>query len=170
MNKALLNSLSAAERRFVDETSAEALAGLDEDAALDLHNRARRMRDKYVQNYRRAASAAVKARGGRGASFEENQRDRSKAELFETSLSRVSRRLGVLAGQSATRIRKERIAAARVGRVPPTRRMAAEPAARKAAKPAGARSRVTKKTTGGLKKDAASRSMGAARQAKRDAK
>lgn len=170
MNKALLNSLTAAERRFIEETSAEALADLDEDKALALHGRARRMRDKYVHNYRRGASAAVKTRGGRGASFEENQRDRGKAELFETSLSRVSRRLGTLASQSATEIRKERIAAARTARVPPPRTPAAEPVARAAATPAAKRPRPAKKTTGGLKKDASSRSMGRHRQAKRDAK
>jgi hypothetical protein len=169
MNKALLNSLTAAERRFITETSAEALADLDEDGALALHTRARRMRDKYVQSYRRAASAAVRTRGGRGATFEENQRDRSKAEIFETSLSRVSRRLGVLASQSAAEIRTERLAAARAGRVPPPRPATpAEPA--EVPVPAARRARATTKTTGGMKKDASSRSMGARRQAKRDAR
>jgi hypothetical protein len=120
MNQGLLNSLTETERLFVGETSAEALAGLDEDAVLELHARARRMRDKYVKNYRRAAGGKVSTVGGRGLSYETNQRARGKAEVFETALARVSRRLGALAAQSAAELRRERIEAAQ--RTPPGRR------------------------------------------------
>ena len=71
MNRALLNSLTDAERLFYAETSSDALAGLDEDEILQLHARARRMRDKYVNNYRRTAADAVASRGGRGLSYAE---------------------------------------------------------------------------------------------------
>jgi hypothetical protein len=165
MNQALLNSLTDAEQRFVTETSSDAIAGLDEDEVLELHTRARRMRDKYVKNYRRAASEAVARRGGRGISYEKNQRDRGKAEVFETALARVSRRLGTLASQSAAELRRERLEAARAVGSGPATTPASRPARRPASRPRGA-----KKTTGGIKKDASSRSMGARRQAKRDAR
>jgi len=163
MNQALLNSLTDAERRFVMETSTDALAGLDEDQVLDLHTRTRRMRDKYVKNYRRTAGAAVATRGGRGISYEKSQRDRGKAEIFEIALARVSRRLGTLASQAAAELKKERLAAARSGGSGPARTAAARPARVPASRPRGA-----KKTSGGLMKDASSRAMGARRQAKRD--
>jgi hypothetical protein len=162
-NKALLNSLTEAERLFVAETSSDALAALDEDQVLELHTRARRMRDKYVKNYRRAAGTAVARRGGRGISYEKNQRDRGKAEIFETALARVSRRLGTLAAQSAADLRKERLAAAKTDGSGP-----GKPAAARTVPAPPSRPRGAKKTTGGIKKDASSRSMGARRQAKRD--
>ncbi|MCL2542767.1 MAG: hypothetical protein FWE71_09975 [Nocardioidaceae bacterium] len=165
MNKALINSLTAAEQRFVDETSREALANLDEDQVLELFARARRMRDKHVSTYRRGAGAKVAEKGGRGAGYAENQRARDKAEVFEGVLAQVSRRLGVLAAASAAELRAERMEAARATR-------ASGPAAaapRAAAAPAGRRP-AAKKTTGGVKKDASSRAMGARRQAKRDAR
>jgi hypothetical protein len=164
MNQALLNSLTDAERLFLADTSREALAELDEDQVIELHTRTRRMRDKYVKNYRRAAGAAVSARGGRGLSYERNQRDRAKAEIFETALARVSRRLGTLATQSAKQLKDERIAAARAGGSGPART-----AAPRAPRPPANPPRGMKKTTGGLKKDASSRAAGARRQAKRDA-
>jgi hypothetical protein len=165
MNQALLNSLTEAERLFVAETSTEALSALDEDQVLELHTRARRMREKYVKNYRRAAGAAVAGRGGRGISYAKNQRDRGKAEIFETALARVSRRLGALAAQSAAELKKERIASARSGSSGP-----AKTTSTRATAAPTSRARGVKKTTGGVKRDASSRSMGARRQAKRDAR
>jgi hypothetical protein len=165
MSQAMLNSLTDAERRFVAETSTEALAGLDEDQVLELHGRARRMRDKYVKNYRRGAGAGVADRGGRGLNYEKNQRARGKAEVFETALARVSRRLGALAAQSAAELKQERLAAARSDGSGPARTAAAKASPKPTSRP-----RVAKKTTGGVKKDASSRSMGARRQARRDAR
>lgn len=163
MNQALLHSLTDAERRFVAETSSEALSGLDEEQVLELHTRARRMRDKYVKNYRRAAGAAVTSRGGRGLSYEKNQRDRGKAEIFETALARVSRRLGTLASQSAAELKRERLEAARSDSSGPAKTTAARPTRAPASRPRG-----VKKTTGGVKKDASSRAMGRRRQVERD--
>lgn len=164
MNKALQNSLTTAERRFLAGTSREALAALDEDEVIDLHARARRMRDKYVSTYRRSAVAAVEARGGRGASYAENQRDRGKAEIFETALARVSRRLGALAAESAAALRRERITAAR-GDVRPEVASAVDDAL----EPAGAAPRAARRTPRTVKRMATERSAGARRQAKRDA-
>jgi hypothetical protein len=163
MNQAMLNSLTDAERLFLADTSKEALSELDEDQVIDLHTRTRRMRDKYVKNYRRAAGAAVATRGGRGLSYERNQRDRGKAEVFETALARVSRRLSTLATQSANELKKERIAAARTDGSGP-----AGTAAVRAPRAPASRPRGVQKTTGGLKKDASSRAMGKSRQVKRD--
>jgi hypothetical protein len=166
MNQGLLNSLTEAERLLVAETERDVLKGLDEDGLLDLHQRIRRARTKYVKNYRRAASAAVADGGGRGMSYPRNQRDRDKAELFESVLAKVSREVAVAANRASMELRTERIEAARAAK-------SAAPAAPAAEQPKAAtvtRPRATKKTTGGVKKDASTRAMGARRQAKRDAR
>jgi hypothetical protein len=166
MNQRLLNSLTDAERLLVAETERDALKGLDEDELLDLHQRIRRVRTKYVKNYRRGASAAVAPRGGRGFSYPKNQRDRDKAELFELTLARVSREVAAAANRAARELKAERLEAAR---------STAASAPKAATRPP--RSTTTKttspprttKTTGGLKKDASTRAANTRRQAKRDA-
>ena len=167
MNRGLLNSLTDAERLLVAETERDELKRLDEDELLDLHQRIRRVRTKYVKNYRRAASAAVAQTGGRGMSYPKNQRDRDKAELFESVLARVSREVAVVANRASMELRSERLEAARAaksGAAAPTVRAVDQP------KPeARTRARATK-TTGGLLKDASTRATGARRQAKRDAR
>ncbi|TDU83329.1 hypothetical protein EV138_5793 [Kribbella voronezhensis] len=167
MNQGLLNSLTEAERLLVAETERDVLKGLDEDDLLDLHQRIRRTRTKYVKNYRRTASAAVAEVGGRGKSYPRNQRDRDKAELFESVLARVSREVAVAANRASVQLRRERIEAARTAKagVGAATTRAAELPERQS----GTRPRTTK-TTGGLKKDASSRAAGARRQAKRDAR
>jgi hypothetical protein len=163
MNQGLLNSLTEAERLLVAETERDVLKGLDEDGLLDLHQRIRRARTKYVKNYRRAASAAVADGGGRGMSYPRNQRDRDKAELFESVLAKVSREVAVAANRASMELRTERIEAARAAK-------SAAPAAEQPKAATVTRPRATKKTTGGVKKDASTRAMGARRQAKRDAR
>jgi hypothetical protein len=173
MDRGLLNSLSEAEQLLVAETERDVLKGLDEDELLELHQRVRRARTKYVKNYRRAAGAAVAEVGGRGASYPRNQRDRDKAELFESVLARVSRQVATAASRASAELRSERIEAARSARArvevapgPDAGRAASSRDA--AAAPAGSRRPRATKTTGGLKKDASTRAAGARRQAKRD--
>ncbi len=165
MSQAVLNSMTAAEQRLIAETSAPALAALDEDELLDLHSRIRRARAKYVTKYRRGASGAVVKRGGRGFSYPKNQRDRDKAELFETALARVSREVGAHATRAATELKTSRLAAARPRGSGPTSSASGGSAA-----PSASRKRTATKTTGGIKKDASSRAAGARRQAKRDSR
>jgi hypothetical protein len=167
MNQALLNSLTENERGLIAETEGEALTGLDEDSLLDLHGRIRRARTKYVKLYRRQASAGVAEHGGRGFSYAKNQRHRDKAELFELALARVSKRVEVMAKQAAAELRAERLAAARAGRGSGPG-SAPGPATDPVSK--GAPRRQPAKTTGGMKKDASTRAMGARRQAKRDSR
>jgi hypothetical protein len=165
MNRAVLNSMTDAEQRLVAETRREAMVDLDEDELLELHTRVRRARTKYVKNYRRGASAAVADSGGRGLSYATNQRARDKAEIFELALARVSRQVSVLANQAAAELKAVRLAAARAGGPGPATKSVpgheVVPASRK---------RGAVKTTGGKKKDASTRSLGARRQAKRDAR
>ena len=116
MNASLLAVLNDAERLLVAETGRAELAALDEDAAIELETRIRRARNKYVGQYRRAASAAVAEHGGRGTARPENKRAAMKAEAFEEALSRVSRRVAALARQAAAELRAERLAAARAAR------------------------------------------------------
>lgn len=165
MNKAVLNSMTDAERRLVAETESAAITALDEDELLELHTRVRRARSKYVKNYRRSAGARVGARSSRGTAYAENQRQRDKAEVFELSLARVSRQVGKVAAQAAAELKAERLAAARGDAAPATRSSTSSKAT---AKPST--KRAATKTTGGVKKDASSRAQGARRQAKRDAR
>jgi len=173
MNKSLLAVLNDAERLLVDQTGRAELAALDEDAAIALEARIRRARNKYVGQYRRAASAAVAEHGGRGRARPENTRAALKAEAFEEALSRVSRRVAALARQSAAELRAERLAAARAAK------QGQAPGAREAAPAAGPRApAVTGEPTGDralrspvmAKRRASTRAAGARRQAKRDSR
>lgn len=116
MNASLLAVLNDAERLLVAQTERAELAALDEDAAIELEARIRRARNKYVGQYRRAASAAVIEHGGRGKARPENRRAIMKAEAFEEALSRASRRVATLARRSAAELRAERLAAARAAK------------------------------------------------------
>jgi len=83
MNASLLAVLNDAERLLIAQTGRAELAALDEDAAIELETRIRRARNKYVGQYRRAASASVAEHGGRGKARPENRRAIMKAEAFE---------------------------------------------------------------------------------------
>ncbi len=113
MNATLLAALTPDERFLVSRTERDALAELDEDATLELHQQIRRARTKYVGQYRRGASARVPAKGARGRAQPANERARLRAEAFEEALARVSRRLAVLAQQASRELRAERLEAAR---------------------------------------------------------
>ena len=173
MNASLLAVLNDAERLLVAQTERAELAALDEDAAIDLETRIRRARNKYVGQYRRAASARVIEHGGRGTARAENKRAAMKAEAFEEALARVSRRVATLARQAAAALRAERLAAARAarpGRAPGPRQ--AKPAsARKGppvtGEPAGDRALRSPRTE---KQRAGALASGARRQAKRDSR
>jgi hypothetical protein len=116
MDASLLAVLTDAERLLVAETDRDALATLDENGAIALETRIRRARDKYVGQYRQGASGRVAERGGRGRARPENSLARAKAEAFERALAQVSRRVAVLARQSAAELRAERLAAAKAVR------------------------------------------------------
>jgi len=96
-----------------------------------------------------------------------------KAEAIETALSRVSRRVAILARQSAAELRAERLAAARAakqGRGPAAREAAAA-AERKGpavtGEPAGDRALRSPRTEG---RRASTLAAGARRQARRDSR
>jgi hypothetical protein len=116
MDASLLAVLTDSEKLLVAETDRSALTALDEDGAIELEGRIRRARDKYVSQYRRGATVRVAERGGRGRARPENTRARTKAEAFERALAQVSRRVAVLARQSAAELRAERLAAAKAAR------------------------------------------------------
>jgi hypothetical protein len=185
MNASLLAVLNDAERQLVAETERARLAELDEDAAIDLETRIRRTRNKYVGQYRRGASSAVPEHGGRGRARPENKRAALKAEAFEETLSRVSRRVAALARQAAAELRAERIAAARAvksGRGPGRTGSAGAAPGRTGAGRTGAAPGTGPAVSGGPAGDRALRSpasekrragtmaQGARRQAKRDSR
>ena len=173
MNKSLLAVLNDSERLLVAQTERAELAALDEDAAIELETRIRRARNKYVGQYRRAASAAVAVHGGRGKARPENQRAAWKAEAFEEALARVSARVAALARRSAADLRAQRLAAARAARQ-------AQPPAAPAPPPAadGGGPPVTGEPAGDralrsparAQQRASTRAAGARRQAKRDSR
>ncbi|WP_254549969.1 hypothetical protein [Catellatospora tritici] len=113
---AVENTLTEAEFLLVRDTAVDQLAGLDEDELLDLHARVRRARNKYTGLYRRQGAAKVSTVGGRGKAGEKNTRNRDKAEVFEDALARVSRRLAVVARESAQALKAERLETARAAR------------------------------------------------------
>jgi hypothetical protein len=172
---ALVNSLTEAELLVIRETDREAMAGLDEDALLDLHQRIRRERNKYQGQYRRQARARVAEVGGRGAAHGRNQRARDKAELFEGALARVSTALAKAARASAAELRAERLVAAREARAATAPRSASHPASGPAPQPRAAAVKPSRKprptkTTGRQLHDASVASAGRRRQARRDSR
>jgi hypothetical protein len=116
LNKSLIAALNDADRVLVFETERDELASLDEDQVVELHTRVRRARNKYLGQYRRSASARVPLKGARGQARAASTRAALKVEAFEEALSRVSRRLAVLAAESAKSLRIERIEAARAAK------------------------------------------------------
>jgi hypothetical protein len=171
---ALLNTLTEAELALVRETEREAIADLDEDALVGLHERVRRARNKYVGLYRREAGLRVAEYGGRGKARPKNLRNAQKAEVFEDALARVSRQLAVAARHSAQELRAERLATAREARnmAPPTASPAAKPR-RGSAGPHRASKRVRAmpgavQATG--KRQASDSARGARQQGRRDSK
>jgi len=165
VNKAVLYSMTEAEQLLVADTRRDATADLGEDDLLELHTRVRRARSKYVKNYRRAASVNVDRAGGRGKGFAENSRDREKAKVFELALARVSRQVAVRAKEAAAELKADRLESARREPSGPVRTAAGDEGPVSDGRP-----RQTRKTTGGVKKDASSRAAGARRQAKRDSR
>jgi hypothetical protein len=173
MNKSLLAALNDAERLLVRQTERAELAALDEDAAIEFEGRIRRARNKYVGQYRRAASAAVPEHGGRGKARPENTRASLKAEAFEEALARVSRRVAVLARQSAAALRAERLAAARAARAtqaPRARRGAAATGRKTPAVTGPPAGDPTLRSPAMAKRRASTRAAGARRQAKKDSR
>ncbi|QDQ98686.1 hypothetical protein [Tomitella fengzijianii] len=142
------------------------LAELDEDALLEVHRRVRRARNKHVKNYRRAARENVSEMGGRGAAAPKGAKKRLRAEAFEEALALVSERVAVVAHEAAEKLKAERLARAQENRGSGPDAQAA--AGGKVADTGRARKHAG--TTGGVKRDASSRSQGAQRQAKRDSR
>jgi len=176
MDAATRAVLNETEKLLIEETSREALAALDEDAAIELETRIRRARDKYVSQYRRTASARVAEHGGRGRARPENARAAQKAEAFERALSRVSRRVAVLAAQSAAELRAERLALAReakqrdwpgAGEMVPGQR---GPGSGAPAVPAGRTGDRALRNPASERDRAGTQAAGARQQAKRDSK
>jgi hypothetical protein len=173
MNASLLAVLNDSERLLVAQTERDELAALDEDAAIELEARIRRARNKYVGQYRRAASTAVTEHSGRGKARPENRRAAMKAEAFEEALSRVSRRLASLARQAAAELRAERLAASRAARQGqgPGTGGTASPAGRKGPAVTGGPSGDRALRSPALaKRRASTRAAGARQQAKRDSR
>ena len=108
----LLGSLTETELSLVREVEPDRLAGLDEDALIELHTRIRRARNKYVKVYRRRAAAEIADAGGRGKAHARNTRNRAKAEVFENLLARVSEQLAAAAHASAKELESERLSEA----------------------------------------------------------
>jgi hypothetical protein len=164
---AMLNTLTQAELLIVRSAEPSALADLDEDALLDVHDRVRRARKKYLGQYRRQASAKVSDVGGRGKAYAQNQRARDKAEVFETALARVSTALAKAARRSAAELKAERLSAVRSEASTPAR-----PRARVSAQASDTSTarRPPRKSTGRVKRDAGDIAVGRRKQVRKDSK
>jgi hypothetical protein len=177
VDASLRSALNDIEFQMVSETDRDALAVLDEDGAIELEARIRRARDKSVSQYRRTASARVAEHAARGRARPENAHAAAKAEAFERALAQVSRRVAVLARQSAAALRAERLAAARAAKradwpgagemVPRQAQRQAQQGPEAPVEPVGEMARrnpVTEKNRAGTM------AAGARRQAKRDSR
>jgi hypothetical protein len=159
----LLGSLTETELSLVREVEPDRLAGLDEDALIDLHTRVRRARNKQVKVYRRQAAAKIAAAGGRGKARPTNTRNRAKAEVFEDALARVSRQLAAAAQASAEALQAERLAEA-----PPARPTQAPVPRTTTLSPQRTDRRPDSPDL--RKRQASTRAAGARRQARRDSR
>lgn len=149
---------------LIREVEPERIALLDEDGLLALHKRIRRARKKHTTNYRRKAADNVSEAGGRGAAASGSDKSRARAYVFEEALSIVSAELARVAHVAAEELKDERLARAREGRStgPGPTGFVGDSAV------GAGRDRSHQQTTGGIKRDASSRSQGVRRQAKRD--
>jgi len=181
MNRAIVNSLPASERFLLMQTEPQALAALDEDELIALHDRIRRARNKFSTLYRREGARRITRTGGRGKAHEKNRRNADRAEVYEGALADVSRALARAAKEAAAQLRAERIEDARAARQGQAAKKSAakKPAAKKpAAKKTATKKTATKKpapkrgtakSTPAAKRARASvRAKGARKQAKRD--
>lgn len=121
MNNAVWAMLNESEKALLRDAEPAALAKLDEDGLLVLHDRVRRVRNKYSKLYRRRAAGQVGSDAARGRAHATHARTATKAEAFEDALARVSRHLAKAAKASADALKAERLAAARRGKGAPTR-------------------------------------------------
>lgn len=165
MNAALLTHLKADERRLIQRTTPAELAHLDEDEAIELLDTVRRARNKARGQYRRPAARKVSAKAARGVAASGNDKAALSLEAFEEALARVTRRVSVLARESARDLKQERLAAARASGTGP---VAGPSAAQRigTARPTAGRSRT--RTPSATKNRADLAARGARRQAARD--
>ena len=82
--------LNESEKALLRDAEPAALAKLDEDGLLVLHDRVRRVRTKYSKLYRRRAAGQVGSDAARGRAHATHARTATKAEAFEDALARVS--------------------------------------------------------------------------------
>ena len=171
MNRSLLAMLNDAEQELVRATEPGALAALDEDELLDLHARVRRARTKYSKLYRRRGADRVTADASRGRASATNAKTAAKAEIFEDTLARVSRRLATVAGATAKELRDERLEAARAVKGVPVKK--AGPAAKGKAtgsQTSRARGDAAKRSPAKEKARASTKAKGQRRQVKKDSR
>lgn len=173
MDDATWAMLNETEKALLRQAEPRAIAELDEDALLVLHDRIRRARNKYSKLYRRRAGEQVADDAHRGRAHAAHARTAAKAEAFEEVLATVSRKLAAAATASANALKKERVAAARAARTAGAAKKAPakEAAARKTARrTSGATTPAKQKQRTPIKKRAAASARGTKRrtQAKRD--
>lgn len=166
MARATPQSLTRKEQALLTETQPERLRAMDEEALIELHDRVRRARDKFVQLHRREVAGHVDAARARGTASVAPRRSASKAEIFEEALARVSSSLARAARATAASLRAERLAAARSATRPaPTEKPTQAPSKTKSAT-----ARARRRPPIERKAAAATRASTARRQAKRDAR
>jgi len=155
--------LKSNELDLIRELEPDRLAQLDEDGLIALHKRVRRARNKHTTNYRRGAAGGVAEVGARGAAASKSDKSRARAYVFEEALSIVSTELARVAHEAAEALKDERLARARAGRGTGPESVGFDDGG-----VGPGRTTSHQQTTGGIKRDASSRSQGAKRQAKRD--
>ena len=175
MDKQLRQMMNETEQELLRQTEPDKLKKLDEDELIELHGRVRRARNKYAKLYRRRAAAKVGRDGTRARASKVNQRTAMKAEVFEDTLARVSRRLARVAWLSADQLREERLAAARAVKTTPSTSSKSAKSVKGSSK-SGTKAKTPSKghkklrTPASTRDAAAARASGRRKQAKRDSR
>ncbi len=168
MVKATFNVLSEADKKLVLEAEPKRLKALDEDQLIDLHARVRRARNRHVKLYRREAGAQVSTDRARALASKKSRRNAARAEVFEETLARVSRRLSAEARASADALRAERLEQARSAKARSSKGAKRTAGSGKAS---GSGRTARKAVSPATKKERAStKAAGKRRQAKRDSR
>ncbi len=175
MNPTELALFSANEQTLLVATEPKRLALMNEDELGDALLLVRRARNKYSKLHRRQASATVSEVGRRAATQSQNLRTLRKAEIFEDALARVSRAYAGAAKAAANELKSERLALAKAATLPTPK--ATKSTAKSTTKSgqtkgttASGRGVVPASATASPSRRASSKSQGAKRQAKRDAR
>lgn len=148
--------LNAAELELFDQSRAEPIKGLTPKGLAGKVTRARTLRDKYRDLYRRQ-TVAVRSEdaAGRPADGSDNERTQRKADIFQEVLERFEARSALLQERSAREGARSSKTAASTQSAPPATQKTTKPAPAKAPRARSGTSAQTAQSASGSTSDSA---------------